>query len=303
MICIYHSKDLDGYTSGAIVKRKFPEVKLIGYDYGQPFPWDSIEDDETVIMIDVSLPMQEMDALAAKSKDLVWIDHHISAINDYKKFIEHEDVIESTFLEIYGHAVLENGISACEGGWKYFFPDEAMPTAVKLLGEYDTWRNGDKERWEQAILPFQYGMRQICSSPEMFPVELFNWYDIITDNPVYRIIHDGKLIMSYQAQMNAQQCKRAAFEAEFKGLRAICLNGGGLGSDTFKSVYDESKHDIMMPFQFNGKFWTVSLYSTKPEVDCSAICKSMGGGGHKGAAGFTITDISTIFNISPILIT
>jgi hypothetical protein len=61
MIGICHSRDLDGYTSGAILKLKYPEIKLIGYDYGQPIPWDQIPVGEAVIMADVSLPMSDMD--------------------------------------------------------------------------------------------------------------------------------------------------------------------------------------------------------------------------------------------------
>ena len=30
----------------------------------------------------------------------------------------------------------------------------------------------------------------------------------------------------------------------------------------------------------------VSLYSTHEDVHCGRICKELGGGGHKGAAGF-----------------
>ncbi len=41
MIGIYHSADLDGFTSGAIIKRKYPNAKMIGYDYGNPFAMDS----------------------------------------------------------------------------------------------------------------------------------------------------------------------------------------------------------------------------------------------------------------------
>src|ERR1700761_9115337 len=150
MICIYHNKDLDGYCSGAIVKKKYPNIKLIGYDYGQPFPWGEIKDDERVIMIDVSLPMPDMFKLSSASNSLVWIDHHISAINDFRAYSEgggQHGII----------AILENGIAACEGGWKYLFPDEEMPTAVKLLGKYDTWRNQDEHEWNHAIMPFQYG--------------------------------------------------------------------------------------------------------------------------------------------------
>ena len=286
MICIYHSKDLDGYTSGAIVKRKYPDAKLIGYDYGQPLEIEATG--EPIIMVDVSVPMATMLKLAQMSNfQFTWIDHHVSAINDYKQFTEGK--------ESFCVAILEDGISACEGAWKYLFPNEEMPEAVELLGEYDTWRNGNKIRWENHVLPFQFGMRQICNSPETFPDYLLEKKNTRFGQDVLNVIRDGKLILSYQAMINESQCKRAAFESTLGGLRAICLNGGGLGSDTFKSVYDETKHDLMIPFQFNGKFWTVSLYTTKDEVDCSAIAKSMGGGGHKKAAGFQVSDIATVF--------
>jgi len=52
----------------------------------------------------------------------------------------------------------------------------------------------------------------------------------------------------------------------------------------------------MMPFQFDGKKWTISLYTTKDEIDCSVIAKSNGGGGHKKAAGFQVEDISKVFS-------
>lgn len=286
MICIYHSKDLDGYCSGAIVKRKYPDAKLIGFDYGQELPMYDIPEGEPIIMIDVSLPMAQMAELAKHSKwKLTWIDHHASAIKDFN---------EATFgSEHFCKAVLQDGIAACEGGWKYLFPNEFMPEAVSLLGRYDTWRNGDKEKWDNEIMPFQYGMRMICSSAETFPQELFQAHSII-DERVLEIIHDGKNILSYQKVQNERACK-FAFEFEFEGLRAICLNNGGANSQVFESVYDESKHDIMMPFVFTGTHWTFSMYTTKNEIDCSIIAKSKGGGGHKKAAGFQIKDIQSIF--------
>lgn len=281
MIGIYHNRDLDGFASGAIIKLKYPDAKMIGYDYGQAFDLNAIDD--AVIMADVSLPMSDMVKIAkASGWRLTWIDHHISAIKDYEQFVGNGE----TFCK----AVLENGIAACEGTWKYLFQDKPMPLAVKLLGEYDTWRNQDKERWENEILPFQFGMRILCNSVETFPNNVFE-----NTNLVLQLINQGTTVLKYQSQVNELNCKKAAFEIEFNGLRAICLNGGGFNSDVFKSVYDESKHDIMMPFQFDGKKWIISLYTTKDEIDCSMIAKSMGGGGYKKAAGFQIDDIKKIF--------
>lgn len=292
MICIYHSKDLDGYCSGAIMKRKFPDAKLIGYDYGQPLEIDATG--EPIMMADVSVPMPTMMKLAQMSNyHLTWIDHHASAIKDYNEYIAGKP---PEAVKMFCTAVLEDGISACEGAWKYLFPDEQMPTAVTLLGKYDTWRNQDKFEWDNAIMPFQYGMRMICSSAETFPQDLLEMPTIITDSPVYGIINTGKAILEYQKVQNERAC-RCAFEFEFEGLRAIALNNGGANSQVFESVYDESKHDIMMPFVFTGKHWTFSMYTTKDDIDCSVIAKKHGGGGHKKAAGFQVKELSEIIKI------
>lgn len=282
MICYYHNRDLDGFCCGAIMRRKFPNAQFVGYDYGQPFEQFVGEE---IIMADVSLPMVTMLKVAqASNYRFTWIDHHASAIMDY------QDFFGATETPIT--AVLQDGIAACEIAWKYFFPDEEMPFAVKLLGEYDTWRNQDAHIWETMILPFQYGMRQICNSLETFPVYLFE-SKIHTEVP--KITENGALILSYQAQQDEMSCRLAAFEKTFKGLRAICLNTGTRNSQTFKSVWDESKHDIMLPFSFNGKKWTFSIYTTKDEIDCSVLAKEMGGGGHKKAAGFEVETIDSVF--------
>lgn len=291
MIGIYHNRDLDGFASGAIIKHVYPDAEMIGYDYSEPTSkiFEVLNrralsgEVGPVIMADVSLPMNLMLRIAQASKfNFTWIDHHISAINEYKSFTDGG--------EAFCNAVLENGISACEGVWKHLM-GSSIPTAIVMLGEYDTWRNEDKYRWENQILPFQYGMRQLCNSLESFPKKY------LTNGPhVHKTVENGKLIMSYQNSINEKQCKTASFEHDFDGLRAICLNGGGFNSNVFNSVYDESKHDIMMPFQFNGKNWTVSLYTTKENVDCSVLAKKQGGGGHKKAAGFQVDDIRKIFN-------
>jgi nanoRNase/pAp phosphatase (c-di-AMP/oligoRNAs hydrolase) len=49
--------------------------------------------------------------------------------------------------------------------------------------------------------------------------------------------------------------------------------------------------DICCQYYHNGDVFTISLYSKKGGVDVSAICKSFGGGGHAGAAGFTSKEL------------
>lgn len=282
MIGIYHNRDLDGFASGAIIKMKYPDATMIGHDYGMDFKVTEEMFNAEIIMADISLPMEDMYKLADLAKKLTWIDHHVSAIKDYEKFSEGKDK--------FCNAVLGDGEGACELTWELLYPGVEMPLAIQLLGEYDTW-NKDKHHWDSAVLPFQFGMKACCNSVESFPSGAFLGGSEFVD----QIIQEGATIIKYQSQVNELQCKKAAFEYKFDGMRAICLNNGGFNSDLFKSVYDEKKHDIMMPFQFDGKKWTVSLYTTKDTIDCSVLAKARGGGGHKKAAGFQVENIEEVF--------
>jgi oligoribonuclease NrnB/cAMP/cGMP phosphodiesterase (DHH superfamily) len=242
-------------------------------------------------MVDVSLPMDEMHKLSQKCKDkkFTWIDHHISAITDYTN-------LKSDFgLSDFCQGSLEVGKAACELTWNYFFPDNKMPLSIALLGDYDVWRNTDKAKWNDLIMPFQLGIRLICNSAETFPEELL--HTNMVDGPSVEcraltntILEHGQVILAYQKK-NDERAAKSSFVAEFKGLRALCLNIGGANSTVFDSKYNPEEHDIMMIFAYNGKCWKATLYSAKEEVNCSIFAKELGGGGHHGAAGFQTDDI------------
>ena len=82
----YHSADLDGHCSGAVIKLKYPNCEMIGINYGDEFPWDSISENDVVIMSDFGLqPFEDMLKLNDKCNQLIWIDHHITAMDEYDK--------------------------------------------------------------------------------------------------------------------------------------------------------------------------------------------------------------------------
>lgn len=287
MIIIHHNRDLDGYASGAICKLKYPDATLIGWDYKDPIPDFEQFRGQDVIMIDISFPIDEMIELRRRSKSLTWIDHHISAKKEF------DAKLGNTPFEAHGITyVYKDRTAACEIGWEYLFYDRRVPYAITLLGRYDTWRQEEGD-WEGETLPFQYGMRTHCKSPETFDPALFEERFIPTQ--LIAIRNEGKAILKYQEQQDAEACKRGAFVAPVGGRPAICLNTRSFSSNTMKSVYDPKFHDLMVGFEFTGTKWSVSLRSDKPDVDVSLIAKARGGGGHAGAAGFTCLDLEEIF--------
>jgi len=276
MLGVHHSKDLDGLCSGAIIKEKYPDATMIGWDYGQPYPL--IDGTEEVIMTDISFPIPEMIRITKLLGDnLTIIDHHQRFINEFT-----EALIEIDEEPI---CILDSSKSACELTFEYLFPDKPTPEWITLLGDYDTWRSSKLSNWKEKIVPFQYAMRSIISTIDDFSLPI---------GTVPEVIEKGKYITKYVEETDSYTCKHYSFETTFKGYRAICLNVPGISSDTFKSIYDERKHDIIIGFCYTGKFWKVSLRSIKA-IDVSLLASQYtGGGGHFHAAGFEVQDIDEI---------
>lgn len=281
---IYHSRDLDGFCSGAIIKKQYPDAIMIGYDYGQPIPYEKIQRNSRVIMADVSFSMPDMVKMALYTgQQFTWIDHHKSAIDEYQK-LKQDNPTQAAYIT----AILKQGVAACEITWSHFFTQIEMPTAVHLLGQYDTWRNENKTNWEMLVLPFQYGLKLWdIDSAETFPEGFLESYANITN-----VVEKGMIALSYQRIIDKANMQ-GSFVVDFEGLKAIACNGAGLGSMAFDSVYDEKVHDLMMPFKFDGGKWSFSLYTTKENIDCSELAKKYGGGGHKNASGFIMDKLPT----------
>lgn len=276
MKCFFHSSDLDGHCSGAIVKARHPECEMIGINYGQPFPFYKIVSNEDIYMVDFCLqPFDDMERLNSLCS-LHWIDHHAKGSID--------EAATRCFLASGGQS-LDTSKAACELVWRYIYPKDTIPPpVVYFLGRYDVWKHNEDPR----ILPFQYGMRQFSNTwPDN--QELWSRLFAASNNEYNSIINDGKLILTYEENQNAKFCKAYSFETELNGNRAVCANRGFTNSKVFDSVYDPAKHELMITFVRlkppAGK-WTVSLYSTRQDIDCGKIAKLFGGGGHKGAAGF-----------------
>lgn len=273
MKCFYHKADMDGRCSGAIVKMKYPECEMIGINYGDDFPWESIKLDEIVYMVDFSLqPFDDMERLNDMCK-LIWVDHHKTAIEEARK----------RGFNASRTQLLDTEYAGCELTWQLVDPSINIPWFVFLLGRYDVWDHSN----HPGSLEFQYGIRNLG---EMLPDDP-KWIEMFDTEFIKRIIMDGDLLLKYEKRQNKAYAKSCAYEANIDGLRCIVINRGLSNSLLFESVYDPEKHDAMCCYVRRKDKWTVSLYASKPEVDVSAVCKTRGGGGHKGAAGFQCNEL------------
>lgn len=277
IICISHNCDLDGHTSAAIIKKKYPDAMLIGWNYGEEIP--DIPSGHNVIMADISFPMDKMVEIAGKSESFTWIDHHISAIKEYEKY---PHLTEPLFKAVLPKK--DEQIAACELTWRYIHPNDRLPEVIRLLGAYDVFRHKGTHE-EQNVLQFQFAMRSHFANPE----QCARIFEMVHEDVEQYMFVEGKAIYNY-LKTEARDTFKKGFPVEVDGYKFICLDGDRVNPINFGISYHDLGYDGSACFWYEGDKWHFSLYNDNGKVDCSVLAKKRGGGGHFSASGFNMNN-------------
>lgn len=270
MLCIYHIADHDGKGSAAIVKRKFPEIELMGLNHDMEIPYAEIEKHDKVIICDIALPVKYMFEMNKKI-DLTWIDHHVSVINEYDELMK-----SGEYEPIKG--VRKVGTAALVLTWQYFYPNSELPEGLRLLGLNDIYDLRDRR-----VRPFEYAIQTYGVNRPTDKI----WAQIM-DNElnIKEAVEKGNAILSWVRHRNYRLIRGMGFESKYKGLKCICSNMAQGQSEFFDSLDNIREYDFMVNFFMNKKNrWNLTFYTYKDNVDVSKIAAEFGGGGHAKAAG------------------
>lgn len=276
MLCIYHSADHDGKGSAAIVKYVHKDCELLGFSYDQEIPYDEIDKHNDIVICDVSFPMDFMFKMH-KEKNLVWIDHHASAIDAYNAYMkEHDEGLGIKGLRAVGNAAIELT-------WQYFIPEKPVPLGVKLLALNDLFDLRDKR-----VRPFEFAFLSLGVHRPYEKV----WRDLFEGNiDIDLMVEKGNAILAYIKNRDYRLVRNMAFEGKYQNLRFLAANMARAGSDFFESLDNVKNYDFMVSFSLNKRCkWNLSLRTTRDDVDVSLIAQSLGGGGHKKASGVSGLD-------------
>lgn len=283
---VFHSRDFDGVASAAIA------VKKLGFENCNLYPWDYGEDEpeipydrDTIYVIDIS---PEKLLTEDRDQEVIWIDHHASAIRKLDP-------------DIKGLRI--DGVAASRLAWLWFNHDNpetlrgleieeihtaleawGEPPAIEMVGLYDVWKISPR------ILDFQYGLvaRKMLSWSEEV---LARWSSLMDDTMFFKDIEEsGRWARAYYDEQAKITCRLKAYDLEFEGLKFLAMNSTDPSSRAFNTSnvddYDGLlKWNIVPTGQIN-----VSLYRpvADDKIDLSIIAQKYGGGGHKGACGFSV---------------
>lgn len=283
MKCFYHN-DLDGKCAAAVVslhtKNRNPS-DFIEVDYIMDLPIDKIEAFETVWFVDYSFKEDTkhiLEQLIRKSCLIFWIDHHTSSLNLINKYPE--------LNKILGRR--QDGISGAALTYMYchHISYDEIPYFIKLVSDYDCW----KYRYNPDTTRFKLGMDMKEHGPfDGIWQELFEDDDnLVSDKALEELLDSGRMIKSYIDMDNTHYRNSFAYESEICGHKCLVINRKS-NSWIFGEKYNE--YPLVMVWAFDGITYSYSIFSSDKAIDCSKIAESYGGGGHKGAAGFSSKEL------------
>lgn len=319
-LILHHSADLDGVLSGVIahyyLSRRAGTDDIIihhGADYGdkldviytseQDVNIYALKDFDEIYVIDFS---DKWLFESEHSNKIIWIDHHIRAIEDYKK---NKYRLKDTYLI--------DGVAACRLTQQYmanlgmypflqdfhFINREIQePFFVTLAGEYDIW---DKE--SVLAIPFNFGVstnlsfeyiKMLYEELKNVPCpynqksrELDEMVINVQSNPRWKwLIEVGKAVVDSIQQTSSKL--NGGIQITINGVKGRAFNTH-YRSSLIHRLQDPDK--FIMVWNYTGSSQIkCSFYSE--EEDVSKIACYFGGGGHIHACGCHI-DLHTLTHI------
>lgn len=282
---IYHRTDYDGLFSALVINKYASDfntmvITNLGYNYGDELPIieNLRKNSDRLILVDISFPPEYFINLwQVFGDDLIWIDHHRTAI---------QDSIDFGYHEIKG--VRESGEKgACELTWEYMY-STPTPQIIKYISAHDTW---DKNRfdWDKDVLPLQFGLRALYGMS--LDKLRNNMKTVFSDLSLCSVISGGRQIKKYASMKWRAQVQNAGFEITVAGkLKGIAVLTPDFTSAMFESVLDKYQVFCICNIKKDSDCFSVSLYSETDgrlgDFDLGQYMKdNYCGGGHKTSAG------------------
>ena len=264
-ICIYHANCLDGFAAAYAfnewaIQGRSENVQFIPMNYTDKVPDVT---GHNVIILDFSFKRDVLLALKNKANSVTLLDHHVSAMSE---------------LSGIGDCYFDLSKSGATLTWEYFFGGrEIMPEIFKYIEDRDLWK------WE---LPYS---KEITAALQSYPKQFGVWDSFMDAGAVKKLKEEGKAILRYIETETINTILSGYSLMEIGGYTVPVVNTRHFHSEIGSLLsMAECNPFAATYYEHDGKR-VFSLRSSKKGVDVSVIAKNLGGGGHKTAAGFTLT--------------
>ena len=256
---IYHANCTDGFGSA------FSAWKLLGNraeyhacTHGSKPP--NVKG-KNVVILDFSFDNKTTKKLIKDANNLLVIDHHKSAM------VELHDISNTIF---------DMSKSGATMAWEFFHPGKESPKFIQYITDRDLWK------WE---LPYS---KEFSAAFDMVPFD-FEEFEKFEDDSVFDdAVKRGSFILAYSKTVVKKVCEKAV-SRKYKDKDVLVVNSSHWMSEIGSKLSPDCDFALIWYYDHNDQYTRVSLRSFHDHIDVSEIAKDFKGGGHRKAAGFTLT--------------
>tara|TARA_B100000131_G_scaffold240979_1_gene233307 strand:+ start:1535 stop:2428 length:894 start_codon:yes stop_codon:yes gene_type:complete len=268
ILVLYHANCPDGFGAAWSFWRKYGDkAEYIPVTHGESPP---PVNDRSVYIVDFSYDRVTMEKMAEEAESLVVLDHHISA---------QEACGDLDFC------IFDMSHSGAYLAWSYLFPDDNVPLLIMYIEDRDLWK------WELD------SAEAILSVVDSFPKTFESW-DHLNDcldakgSVRFNSVKDmGEGILAYKETLIKSLLKNS-YRTNILGFDIPIVNAPFFQSEMAAQLAIDEP--FAAAYYFNGESYKFSLRSTDKAEDVSKIATRFGGGGHRNASGFLLTDLSVL---------
>lgn len=237
--------------------------------------------DEKFVFVDMTPPRDQIERY--RTRGTVVIDHHVGAKDIVEAFGElglYSAEPGDSGAYLYAKLLVDVGNSGDMSLTRRNLP--GFQALASIIGIRDTWaKEGMSDGQWDAIGDVSEAIKFITPEPRQYTL------DELTD--ICGVI--GKALHSKRIESTADLLKKMDVTRIMNDGTGEFTSVGFVPSNHISDLADVAEVDLLVGFGFYSvDGMTVSLRSKKG-LDCARIAKAIprcGGGGHKGAAGFTV---------------
>jgi uncharacterized protein len=251
-IVLYHAECSDGFGAAWAIWKRFPDARFLPVKHGHPPP-DGLQS-QRVVIVDFSYSRPVLEAMATETKELLVLDHHITA---------------EKALAGLPYAYFDQTKSGAVLAWEWAH-GSAAPWLLKYIQDKDLWN------W---ALP---GSREINAALASYPFDFMLW-DGLSQSTLEQ---EGRAILRYEQELVSKLSAQAVM-VEFQGHVVPSVHSAILTSQIGERLSPPHPFCVIWHDRDGRRFF--SMRSREDGADVGAIAASFGGGGHTHAAGFSVS--------------
>jgi hypothetical protein len=271
-VCFFHAGCPDGFGAAWSVWRAWGE----GGRYLPRGHEDALDARDFqgahVVFVDIAPDNESLHDLTEQAERVVVLDHHVSSRERYMSDPSLENRVEAG-----GHLVrfdLEH--SGAVLAWHHFHPDEPVPALLRYVEDQDLWS------WK---LPRSEEVNAAIGS---YARDFEVWSEL-AERPSSELAEEGVPLLRAQ-RTDVARLVRTAHPIRLDDRRAEAVNAPQLRSAIGHELAKRAAYGLPWGavYRIAGTRVDVSIYSVG-DLDVSRIAAGYGGGGHRNAAGFSVS--------------